>query len=457
MIDTTALTRSRIQDPGAIGRAWRNRTPGVWPGDGRLLIVAADHPARGALFVRGELRMASRFDLLDRLVTALARRGVSWRPSPHPTSSTTSSCSAPSGSSICSMNRGGLQGASFELDDRFTGGDADTIAALGLDGGKMLTRICLADPGSAATLEASGRAVTALAAHAKMALVEPFLTARRDARRVENLLDPDSVITSIAVASALGATSAHTWLKIPVVDDMERVLDVTARPTLLLGGDPSGSPDITYAAWQAALAIPPAAGLVVGRALLYPLDDDVAAAVDIAVSLVTEVRTDTGRDNTEWVRLAGGPPRAPAETDITDGVAGSTPVCSSRPWRRAPPRSIESGFREAIVVPSGGAVSVESARAGVVDRATLAGRESVSSGPSDTAYVPTGSTLTLTGAGEGEVRVAVCLAADATGTEPPGFSVTSPPTRCPSSCVAPGSPPVRCATSGSPECWTRIG
>ena len=68
MIDTTALTRTRIQDPGAIGRAWRSRTPGVWPKDGRLLIVAADHPARGALFVRGELRMASRSDLLDRII-----------------------------------------------------------------------------------------------------------------------------------------------------------------------------------------------------------------------------------------------------------------------------------------------------------------------------------------------------------------------------------------------------
>ena len=287
MIDTTALTRTRIQDPGAIGCAWRNRTPGVWPKDGRLLMVAADHPARGALFVRGALRMASRSDLLDRLVTALARPGVDGVLASPDILDDLLLLGALEGKLVIgSMNRGGLQGASFELDDRFTGCDADTIAALGLDGGKMLTRICLADPGSAATLDASGRAVTALAAHAKMALVEPFLTVRRAAGRVENLLDTDSVITSIAVASALGATSAHTWLKIPVVDDMERVLDATTLPTLLLGGDPSGSPDITYAAWQAALAIPPAAGLVVGRALLHPLDDDVAAAVDIAVSLV---------------------------------------------------------------------------------------------------------------------------------------------------------------------------
>lgn len=287
MIDTAALTRTRIEDPTAIARAWRRRRPGRRPADGRLLVVAADHPARGAPLVRGVNRMASRRDLLDRLVTAVSRPGVDGVLATADILEDLLLLGALEGRLVFgSMNRGGLQGASFELDDRFTAMDADTIAALGLDGGKMLVRICLEDPGTVATLEASGRAVTALAAHARTAMIEPFRTVRRDPARVENLLDPDSVITSIAVATGLGATSAHTWLKIPVVAEMERVLEATTVPTLLLGGDPSGAPDAAYAAWQAALAIPPAAGLVVGRALLYPLDDDVAGAVDIAVSLV---------------------------------------------------------------------------------------------------------------------------------------------------------------------------
>jgi myo-inositol catabolism protein IolC len=68
---------------------------------------------------------------------------------------------------------------------------------------------------------------------------------------------------------------------------MARVMDATTLPTLLLGGDPAGSaPDETYASWQAALALPSVRGLVVGRTLLYPADDDVASAVDTAVSLV---------------------------------------------------------------------------------------------------------------------------------------------------------------------------
>jgi hypothetical protein len=118
-----------------------------------------------------------------------------------------------------------------------------------------------------------------------MAMIEPFLSVRRDGR-VVNLLDPDSTIKSIHIASGLGAPSAHTWLKLPVVDDLERVMDSTTLPTLLLGGDPQGDPQDTYTSWGRALDLPAVRGLVVGRALLYPPDGDVATAVDIAAGLV---------------------------------------------------------------------------------------------------------------------------------------------------------------------------
>ena len=63
-------------------------------------------------------------------------------------------------------------------------------------------------------------------------------------------------------------------------------MDATTLPSLLLGGDPDGTPDETYATWQAALKLPSVRGLVVGRTMLYPADDDVAKAVDTAVALV---------------------------------------------------------------------------------------------------------------------------------------------------------------------------
>lgn len=285
--DTPGLTRRRIADPGAIAAAWAARAPATPSSDHRLMIIAADHPARGALGVRDNPRaMASRSDLLGRLAEALARPGVDGVLGTADVLEDLLLMGCLDGRLVIgSMNRGGLQGASFELDDRFTAYDAATITRLGLDGGKFLARICLDDPASVATLEAGGRAVTELASAGRMAMVEPFLSVRSEGR-VVNLLDPDSVITSMHIASGLGATSAYTWLKVPVVEDMHRVLDATTLPTLLLGGDPTGDPDDTFSAWADALAHPSAAGLVVGRSLLYPRGDEVAAAVDTAAALV---------------------------------------------------------------------------------------------------------------------------------------------------------------------------
>jgi hypothetical protein len=134
-------------------------------------------------------------------------------------------------------------------------------------------------------LETAGRTVSELARAGVVAMLEPFLS-RRIGGRVVNDLSPDAVIRSIHITQGLGATSAYTWLKLPVVDEMERVMAATTLPTLLLGGDPSGRPEETYAAWRDALALPPVRGLVIGRTLLYPPDDDVAGAVDTAVGLV---------------------------------------------------------------------------------------------------------------------------------------------------------------------------
>jgi DhnA family fructose-bisphosphate aldolase class Ia len=160
---------------------------------------------------------------------------------------------------------------------------------MGFDGGKMLCRIDLADDSTVTTLESCATAVTRLAEQGLMAMLEPFISSRVDGK-VRNDLSTDAVIRSVAIAGGLGATSSHTWLKLPVVEGMERVLAATTLPTLLLGGDPSGSPERTYAAWERALAVPGVRGLVVGRALLYPPDGDVEAAVDVAASLVRRSR-----------------------------------------------------------------------------------------------------------------------------------------------------------------------
>lgn len=295
MTNVLDLTEIRAREPGRIEEAWSARTRRPLLGDdGRLLVVAADHPARGALGVRSDpMAMASRGELLDRLATALSRPGVDGvLGTPDILDDLLLMGALDDKVVIGSMNRGGLQGAAFELDDRFTSYTADEIAARGLEGGKMLTRICLSDPGTVATLEASAQAVSELAAHRLMAMVEPFLSVR-EGGRVKNLLDPDSTIKSIHIGAGLGASSAYTWLKLPVVDELERVMEATTMPTLLLGGDPQGDPAETYASWGKALDLPSVRGLVVGRALLFPPDGDVAAAVDVAAELVHGISPQT--------------------------------------------------------------------------------------------------------------------------------------------------------------------
>lgn len=285
MID---LTDIRARQPGRIAEAWANRVRRPLLGDdGRLLIVAADHPARGALGVRDDpMAMASRLELLDRLATAVARPGVDGVLGTADILDDLLLMGVLDDRVVIgSMNRGGIQGATFEFDDRFTGYTPAEIEARGLEGGKMLTRVCLGDPGTVATLEATAHAVSELADRRLMAMVEPFLSVH-DGGRARNLLDPESTIKSIHIAQGLGASSAYTWMKLPVVDDLERVMDATTMPTLLLGGDPTGDPEDTFASWGKALALPPVRGLVVGRALLFPPDGDVAAAVDVAGQLV---------------------------------------------------------------------------------------------------------------------------------------------------------------------------
>ena len=283
-----ALTDIRVHDPEAIRRAADARTKRTLSGeDGRLMIIAADHPARGANGVGDRpLVMGNRISLLERLEAALARPGVDGLLASPDILEDLLLLGALEGKvAVGSMNRGGLQGASFELDDQFTGYDAQACLDMGLNGGKTLTRIALDDPGTLNTMTATAKAVNELADRKLMAMVEPFWSSRVDGK-VRNDLSADAVIKSVGVCSALGRTSAYTWMKLPVVDEMERVMESTTLPTLLLGGDPDTSPEETFASWRAALALPSVRGLVVGRTLLYPANDDVAAAVESGVSML---------------------------------------------------------------------------------------------------------------------------------------------------------------------------
>ncbi|HEY4607661.1 MAG TPA: deoxyribose-phosphate aldolase, partial [Ilumatobacteraceae bacterium] len=84
----------------------------------------------------------------------------------------------------------------------------------------------------------------------------------------------------------------YTWLKIQATADIATVAKVTTQPLLLLGGAPGPDPEATFALWEDALHQPTVRGLVIGRSLLYPADDDVAAAVARAADLVQQAAKD---------------------------------------------------------------------------------------------------------------------------------------------------------------------
>jgi DhnA family fructose-bisphosphate aldolase class Ia len=286
-----AVLEARTRRPESIAEAAvrRVRPVSLFNEHGKLMVIAADHPARGALRAGPRaLAMADRVELLDRLCLALSRPGVNGVLGTSDVVEDLLVLGALDGKVVIgSMNRGGLAGTVFEIDDRFTGYDARTLAASGFEGGKMLLRIDPADPATVATVEACAHAVSALSEHRLMAMVEPFIAHRVDGRvRID--LSPEATIRAMTVAAGLGGTSAYTWLKVPVVDDMERVMAATTLPALLLGGEVGAEQDAAFESWRKALALPTVQGLVIGRSLLYPPDDDVAAAVDAAVGLLRE-------------------------------------------------------------------------------------------------------------------------------------------------------------------------
>jgi DhnA family fructose-bisphosphate aldolase class Ia len=282
------LRTLRAERPHAVQEALSSRRRrDIVRGDGRLFIVAADHPARGALSVGGrDDAMASRYLLLERLAIALGRPGVDGvLGTPDIIDDLALLGLLDDKVVVGSMNRGGLRGASFEMDDRFTGYDVPSMVRSGVDFAKVLLRVNLADTATASTLESTARAVTAAAEARMPIMIEPFIS-RWAGGRIVNDLTPDAVVLSVAIAAGLGASSAYTWMKLPVVPDMERVMQATTLPTLLLGGDSGGDPDDTFSSWADALALPGVRGLTAGRALLYPPDGDVAGAVDAAARLV---------------------------------------------------------------------------------------------------------------------------------------------------------------------------
>ena len=201
-----------------------------------VVILAADHRARGVMTVEHYARY------LDALRAALPScDGVLASTQPLRDLAAVGAL-GPRHRTYLSINRTGLAGSVFELDDRLVASVAGA-AAEGWTGVKHMTRIDLSDSMTAPALELLGRVLEEARAAGLEALVEPL--SWRDGHVAR---DTDSIVLAAVVAHDMGAPV----LKVPVpdaapgaarVDAVARVVASVGVPVLFLGGprvEPAG-------------------------------------------------------------------------------------------------------------------------------------------------------------------------------------------------------------------------
>ena len=284
-----ALLTARVFEPASFGRALQNRARRTPQGaDGNLLLIAADHTARGKISLGGDpVAMSDRHTLLDHLVRVLEIPGVDGVLGSADVLEELAWLGALENKlAVGTMNRGGIIGATWELDDRITAYDVEHIDSMGLDGGKTLLRIDHTDPSVARTIETVAKITTSLADRSLLSMIEPLPYVKNGEGGAVLDSSDEALIKVVAIASGLGSSSAYTWLKIPASDRMAEVAGATSLPILMLGGDPSGGVDAIFDRWERGMREPNVRGLLAGRTLLYPADGDVESATRRATAVV---------------------------------------------------------------------------------------------------------------------------------------------------------------------------
>lgn len=296
---TPAVSRSRLEDlvharvhrAELAAQAAAARVRREFAGtDGRLFIVAADFTGRGILSAgRDDLALARRIDVLERILQALAEGsvdGVLATPDIIDDLLFIEAITLERGLPgrldgrllIGSVNRGGIVGTAFELDDTNTGYSIAGALERGLDGVKVMVRIAPDAPASGATLSRAAEVVREASRHRLPVFVETF-PVRREKDHWAAVSDAKELARTVAIASALGDDSTCTWLKIPYCENFGLVAGATSCPITILGGDPAReAQDISETVICALAAGSNVRGAVIGRRALFPMRGDVSDA-----------------------------------------------------------------------------------------------------------------------------------------------------------------------------------
>ena len=293
------ITDQRVTDPGIIMKsASRRKKRERLAIDGKLAILAADHPARRVTKSGSDpVLMGNRHGYLGRIlrvITSPEFDGVMGTTDVIEDLLIVDQLFVEGGGDsfldgkvlVGCMNRGGLSGAEFEMDDRFASFTAESINRLRLDGAKMMFRLDIKDTRSLDTIEACASAITDLNKHSIPAFLEAF-SVERTPEGYKNLKTPEELIKTVSVATALGDSSRGIWLKIPYCESFDRVAKATSCPILMLGGESSGDPkgvlEEFYRGMKAGRNV---RGALVGRNILYPGLDDPSAVADAVSGIV---------------------------------------------------------------------------------------------------------------------------------------------------------------------------
>lgn len=289
----TRLTEIRVSDPERSLRAAKERKRRTnLTVDGKLSILAADHPARRVTRVGNDpFRMMDRREYLARMLRVMmsdAVDGILATMDILEDLLLLHDMMREAGGAaflddkvlIASFNRAGLLGSSWEIDDPVSGASAAMCAEWRLDGAKILLRICDEEPDSLKTLLATVRAITEL-----NAVGLPMFLESLPVTKTENgyaiIKKAEDLARIVGAAAALGDSARYLWLKLPYCENYEMVARATTLPILLLGGEPVG--DATPFLHELAAGLAAGAnvrGALVGRNILYPGDDDPLAVIE---------------------------------------------------------------------------------------------------------------------------------------------------------------------------------
>ena len=290
------VTDVRVTDPErSLRAAKKRRRRKSLTKDGRLNILAADHPARRVTRVGDDpLRMADRREYLARILRVMMSDAVDGLLATMDILEdllVIDDLLKESGAAgfldekvlLASFNRGGLLGSVWEIDDPNSGPTAASCREWGLDGAKILLRICDDEPDSRKTLLETVRAITELNAVGLPMFLESLPVVKESGGRhgvYRIVKTAEELARTAGAAAALGDSARYLWLKLPYCENYEMVANATTLPILLLGGEPVGDATPFLRELAAGLkAGPNVRGALVGRNILYPGDDDPLAVI----------------------------------------------------------------------------------------------------------------------------------------------------------------------------------